>query len=212
MPKGKIENRRFAGFEMREVTDKPGTIAEMNGQAVVYRSLSVEMFGFREKFEPRTFAECLARTGCDLRALVDHNSSLLLGRQSAGTLRIFDTDTALGSSIDVPDVSYGRDVVVSVKRRDMTGMSFSFDEQEDTWEFNEDGTIVRTVRKADIYEVTVTGFPAYPETSVDVRSHYRATIERFEEIKRTTAPATPERSWLDDHIRLAWRLHEASIR
>ena len=170
------------------------------------------MFGFREKFEPRTFAECLTRTGCDLRALVGHDPSLILGRQSAGTLRIFDTDTALGSSIDVPDVSYGRDTVVSVKRRDVTGMSFSFDEQEDTWEFNEDGTIVRTVRKADIYEVTVTAFPAYPETSIDVRTYYRSAIDRFEQIRRGTDPATQERDCMDDRIRLAWRLHEATLR
>lgn len=211
MPKGQVERRTLStGLEFRDVTDKPGTIAELNGRAVVYQSLSVEMFGFREMFSPGAFTECLARADTDLRALVDHQSQKILGRQSAGTLRITDTAGALLAAIDVPDVSYGRDAVVSVKRRDIGGMSFSFDEQEDTWEFNADKSIIRTVRKADIYEVTITAFPAYPETSVDVRSYYRDVITRLGQTRKSTNPATPERDWHDDQIRLAWRLHEAA--
>ena len=90
-------------------------------------------------------------------------------------------------------------------------MSFLFDEEDDTWDFNGDGSILRTVRTADIFEVTVTAFPAYPATSVGVRNHYRSTIDRFEAIRRNhTVPATPERDWLDDRLRLLWRLHEAA--
>ena len=210
MSKDTIEYRIFDRAEVRDAGGKPDTIAVMDGRAVVYNSLSVDMWGFREKFLPGTFAECLSRSGCDLRALVDHQSAKILGRQSAGTLRIADGPEALAVEMDIPDVSYGRDAVVSVRRRDIPGMSFSFDEQEDTWDFNDDSTIVRTVRKADIFEVTVTGFPAYPATSVDVRSFYRSTIERFEQVKRTVPRATAENDWLDDRLRLLWRLHAAS--
>jgi hypothetical protein len=209
MGEKKIECRGFRRYESRDITDRPGTIAEFFGDAVVYNSRSLEMFGFHEQFSPGVFAECLARADCDLRALVDHDSAKLLGRQSAGTLRLTDTAAALETLIDVPDVSYARDALVSIRRRDMSGMSFSFDEQEDTWAFNEDGTILRTVRKADIYEVTVTAFPAYPATTVDARSYYQSNIERLEGIRRGTAAATPERDWLDDQIRLMWRRHEA---
>jgi hypothetical protein len=210
MADNRIECRRFARFESRDVTDRPGTIAEFFGDAVVYNSRSLEMFGFHEQFSTGAFTECLARADCDLRALVDHDSAKLLGRQTAGTLRIVDTAAALRAEIDVPDVSYARDAMVSIRRRDMSGMSFSFDEQEDTWAFNEDGSILRTVRKADIYEVTITGFPAYPATTVDVRSYYQTSISRLEEVKKGAGRSTPEGDWLDDRIRLLWRLHEAA--
>jgi hypothetical protein len=210
MGKDAKECRGFKSYESRAVTDKPGTIAEFYGDAVVYNSRSLEMYGFHEQFEPGVFAECLARSGCDLRALVDHDSAKLLGRQTAGTLRITDTATALRASIDVPDVSYARDALVSIHRRDMSGMSFSFDESEDTWAFNEDGSILRTVRKADIYEVTITGFPAYPATSVNARSHYETNITKLKQVRDATDPATAQRDWLDDRLRLLWRLHEAA--
>jgi hypothetical protein len=204
------EYRNFNRYESRDITGQPGTIAEFVGDAVVYNSRSLEMFGFHEQFSPGAFRECLDRAGCDLRALVDHDPSKLLGRQSSGTLTITDGPDTLHALINVPDVSYARDALVSIRRRDISGMSFSFDEIEDTWAFNEDGSILRTVRKADIYEVTITGFPAYPATTVDARSYYKSNIDRLEEVKRGTAAATEQRDWLDDRLRLLWRLHEAA--
>jgi hypothetical protein len=197
------------------VPDNPDTVAVMDGEAVVYNSLSVDMFGFREQFSPGAFRESLGTR--DIVALIDHQSSRIIGRQTAKTLRIVDTPEALKASIDIPNTSYGNDCVVSVRRRDQAGMSFVFDEIEDTWEFKKDGTILRTVQKAELYEVTITGFPAYPATSIGLRSTdsinplYQPTLTLLERARSTVEKSTPEADWIDDRYRLLLRLAETSL-
>jgi phage head maturation protease len=81
-----------------------------------------------------------------------------------------------------PATSWGRDAVESIRRGDVSGVSFAFSvrkEGGDTWaRGGGDGVAERTLLDADLYEVSPVTFPAYPATSVGVRA---VSVPDFEE-------------------------------
>jgi len=201
----KLERRFVKGLELREA-DKAsgdGRIATLVGYAAVFDSLSEDLGGFREFIRKGAFSASLAR-GDDIRALVGHDTTLIIGRRSAGTLTIAEDDRGLRVEIAVPDTSAGRDLVVSVKRGDLTGMSFGFSTVDDEWtRLSKDGDVVyrRELITLDLFEVSAVAFPAYAETSVEARGDVRALTEILQEGRRrvgTDAPAgTPARTRRD---------------
>jgi HK97 family phage prohead protease len=100
--------------------------------------------------------------------LVDHDSAKVIGRTRAGTLQL--RKDSRGMKIEVepdPEISYARDIMRSVARGDVTGMSFGFRVIDDEW--NYDGKEpVRTVTDMRVSEVSIVTFPAYQATDVQV--------------------------------------------
>lgn len=162
--------RRTVDIELRVdmVDDKP----KIRGSAAVYNSWSEDLGYFREMIEPGFFEDVLKN---DVRALWNHNTDLVLGRTKAGTLQLEDTERSLDISIDPPDTQMGRDSVTMIKRRDVTQMSFAFQVKPggDEWIREKDGKIKRILKRggaARLYDVSPVTYPAYPRTSVYVRS------------------------------------------
>lgn len=139
----------------------------LRGHAIVVDALSEDL-GFRERITRQGVERALTRKP-DAFAVVDHDMSKVLGRQSAGTLRLKLDARGLQAEIDTPDTTVGRDVEVSVGRGDIRGMSFAFSVPEggDDWEVVGD-QLVRTVNDLVLYETTITAIPAYPQTSIEV--------------------------------------------
>lgn len=139
---------------------------KMRGYAVVFDSMSEDLGGFREIISPdavdRTLKEAL-----DVRALVNHDHGKVIGRTTAGTLELVKDRKGLRVLIE-PDleVSYAADVMRSVSRGDITGMSFGFRVIEDDWNFDAP-VAVRTVLDMKISEVSIVAWPAYTATNVD---------------------------------------------
>jgi uncharacterized protein len=157
--------------EMRH-TSQRALLAEGNslvGDAVVYNVWSELLENrFYERIAPGAFDECLARSP-DVIACFDHEVRQILGRTSSGTLRLDNNPTRLQATVtSLPDTSYARDLKANIQRGDIKGMSFVFDVVDDDWE-SRDGYLWRTVKKADLYEVSFVIFPAYPSTSVALR-------------------------------------------
>ncbi len=144
------------------------------GYAAVFDSLSEDLGGFRERIKVGAFTRSL-REGADVRALVDHDPSKILGRNLAGTLRIKPNAKGLFVEIDAPDTSIGRDIQKSIKRGDVNGMSFAFMTRSDEWHM-EDGTAIRELLDVDLHDVSVVTYPAYPATDVAVRSAWGLSI------------------------------------
>ena len=111
----------------------------------------------------------LLATGADVRALVNHDTSLILGRNRAGTLRLTDDQDALRYEIDPPDTELARHYVEAVRRGDLTGVSFRFFKLSDRWEEAGEATI-REVLEADIDDISIVTYPAYPDTEAAARS------------------------------------------
>jgi HK97 family phage prohead protease len=168
----KIEYRVIPIGEGAEVrTETTGDEVRLNGYATVYDK-ETELFpGFLEKFAPGAFRDALAGGG-DVVALYNHDKNLLLGRTKSKTLRLREDPQGLYMEVDLPKTQLGRDMEVLVGRGDIRGQSFGFSVDQPNGEtFDKRGkNIVRTVLKASLRDVGPVTFPAYPQTSVSLRS------------------------------------------
>jgi HK97 family phage prohead protease len=130
---------------------------------------------FREIIAPGAFSQSL--TTADVRAYYGHDRQRLLGRSSAGTLRLKEDAKGLAVEIDLPDTTDGRDVGELIARGDITGMSFGFIVTHDEWDMT--GTVdTRTIHQVELLEVSVVSEPAYEGTSIALRSRDEARKEK----------------------------------
>lgn len=166
------KDKEFRNFQIPELRaeKKEGSAGVIGGYAAVFDKMS-EPMGlftiFRERIAKGAFQDALAKN--DIRALWSHDSSQILGRTGNETLKVKEDEIGLNFELDLPDTTLGRDAFVSINRRDVTAMSFGFFVEEDSWILADDGSAVRTILKADLFEVSPVAFPAYPQTTVDAR-------------------------------------------
>lgn len=161
-----------ARVERRSADDGSITVI---GYASVFGDVADIGGYFREVFDRGAFTRTL-REG-DARAYFDHDSGRVLGRVSAGTLRLSIDARGLAVEIDLPDTSDGRDVRTLIERGDITGMSLGFSVTKQTWD--ETGPVpLRTVEEVVLYEVSIVSEPAYEGTSIALRSLEQARNER----------------------------------
>lgn len=161
--------RRYVGItELRVERREEGKPTKIAGYAAVFESESVDLGGFTERIAKGAFSESLAG---DIRALWNHDTNQVLGRTSAGTLRVAEDGKGLAIEIDVPDTQAGRDAVTLIERRDVTGMSFAFSVPEggDNWA-KVGGKWLRTLLKINLAEVSPCTFPAYQATEIGIRA------------------------------------------
>jgi uncharacterized protein len=159
-------------IERRSVGDLGAAGRTVQGYAILFGQ-PADLGDFTEVIEPSAVDRTLSED-IDVRALLDHSDSTLrvLGRRSAGTLRMEKDARGLRVAIDIPKTAAGDDILALVERRDVTGMSFSFGVVRpggERWE-QRNGKPWRTLTDLRIPEVSVVAFPAYPSTSIAKRS------------------------------------------
>lgn len=158
------------GFERRyaqgEVRVDLSVDRKIRGMAIAFNSKSSDLGGFVEVIKPEAVDRTI-REALDVRALVDHDSGKVIGRTKAGTLMLRKSRRGLEVEIDPPNTTAARDLLESIERGDISGMSFGFRVLSDEWHMD-DGEPVRDVTDMIIYEVSAVAFPAYESTSVDV--------------------------------------------
>lgn len=137
------------------------------GYAVVFNSEADIGGYFREIVAPGAFTETLKTA--DVRAYFDHDRGRVLGRMSAGTLRLTPDEKGLAVEIDLPDTTDGRDVRELIDRGDVSGMSFGFSVTHDEWDETVDPPL-RTIHAVELREVSIVSEPAYDDTSIALRS------------------------------------------
>lgn len=152
----------------RRAADVAAEGTTIHGLAIPFGVLSADLGGFRERFEPsavdRTFDEQV-----DVRALVDHEPAKIIGRLKAGTLTLRKADDGLHVTIHPPNTTVGRDILESVRRGDVSGMSIAFRVMQGGERFETDrGEPVRVITDARIVEASIVTFPAYEATDASV--------------------------------------------
>lgn len=159
---------RRAAIELRAAGGKTPRLV---GYAAVFNSPSADLGGFTEIVRPGAFKRTLASNTADPLALMEHMRHVVLGRRSAGTLRLGEDAKGLHFEIDPPDTTAARDLLVSIERGDVKGASFAFvvPAGGDKWEARGD-TVTRELRDVSLHEITVTAQPAYPDTEVALRT------------------------------------------
>jgi HK97 family phage prohead protease len=161
----RMERRAFALEELR--IDDVGDRRRIRGHAAVFDSLSLDLGGFREKIDPGAFQRTIRED--DVRALVNHDPNLVLGRNKAGTLRLMEDARGLAIEIDPPDTQGARDLLTLLGRGDISQMSFGYYALSDRWE-TQGSEAIRTLEEVQLVDVSVVTFPAYPETDAGLRS------------------------------------------
>lgn len=161
--------RRVIAMDCAEIRAQDDGVRKLSGYAAKFGQWTDVMW-FREQIKKGAFDDVLATSDC--RALKNHDPNLLLGRESAGTLRLQANSVGLKFENDVPDTTTGHDTYEEVRRGDLAGCSFAFTVSEDEWRHFDDGrpserTIVRIGQLFDVGPVT---YPAYEQTTVVARS------------------------------------------
>lgn len=159
-----LELRAAAAGETRTAT----------GYAVLYGSKTAIGGYWTEEFRAGCFKRSLGER--DVVAIISHDIGRVVGRSGAGTLTLRDDSKGLGFENALPDTTDGRDLAVSIDRGDIPGMSSGFVVRKQEWDETVDPPH-RIIIEADLYEITYTPIPAYPDTEVGLRSLEAARAE-----------------------------------
>jgi HK97 family phage prohead protease len=164
-------------LKTRDESENEDPIIE--GYFAVFNSETELWRGAYEVIAPGAFDDTLSN---DIRALINHDTSLVLGRNKAGTLALRTDSRGLWGTVKInPDDPEAMALYSRVKRGDVDQCSFGFNVIEEETEWRDDDTVKWTINKADLHEVSVVTFPAYQDTSIQAR---HAEFDQMQERKQ----------------------------
>ena len=161
----------------------------IEGYAALYSSRSVNLGGFTEEITPGAFDGVIEKSVT--LALIDHNQSrgiLAKNSKGKGSLTLEADEKGLHFRFSAPETELGNELIEYLKRGDITQCSFAFSVADEHWEKTGEDEYVRHIDKIDrLYDVSAVFNPAYPETSIAMRS-----LEAFKasEIEQRTEEET----------------------
>lgn len=159
-----MKNKEIRTSENLIAKDDEKMIVE--GYALRFNTESHLLGEFVETISPKALQDADLS---DVRCLIDHNSSYVLGRTKADTLSLNVDDEGLYFRCQLPNTSYARDLYENIKLGNVNQCSFGFTVAEDGDEFEKrsDGLFKRTVNKIKaLFDVSVVTYPAYEDTDV----------------------------------------------
>ena len=166
----KKELRFFVAQELRAAGSD--TEKKIEGYAATFGTVA-DIANFREVIRSGAFTRTLADQTQEIVALFNHNEDVILGRKSAGTLRLEQDDKGLRFSCSIPDTTAARDVYTNLKLGNIRECSFGFriddPDTDESWQKESDGTMLRTLKNVRLFDVSVVTFPAYSNTSASAR-------------------------------------------
>jgi HK97 family phage prohead protease len=168
----KTEYRIFKAEVRASKGDKP----QIAGYAAVFNT-PTDIGYFREQIAPGAFTKAIADKQ-DVKCLFNHDPNKVLGRTKSGTLRLAEDNTGLKYECDIDQsTSVGKDVHAHIERGDVDQCSFGFVVRDEDISYDKEGTPTRTIKQADLFDVSPVTYPAYPTTSVEARSNAEALKE-----------------------------------
>lgn len=162
--------------ELKTRSEQDGQDLYIDGYFAVFNQETELWPGAYEEIAPVAFDDTL---GNDIRALVNHDTTLVLGRNKARTLELKTDSHGLWGEVKInPNDADAVNIYERVKRGDVTGCSFGFNIVSEETDWRDDGTVKWTVTAADLHEVSICTFPAYKDTGVQAR---KAEVEQHRE-------------------------------
>lgn len=160
-----------------EVRAADGESPKIEGYFAVFNSQYDMGYGLTESIDSHAFDGALSG---DIRALINHDDTLVLGRTAAGTLHLRVDEHGLWGSIDVnPNDTDAMNLYARVQRGDVSQCSFGFDIIDEDTEIRNDGEEIHwTIKRVKLYEVSPCTFPAYEATAIDARKHDAETYKK----------------------------------
>lgn len=169
-----MEKRQLRSVPTKFETREDGENPTIEGYFAVFNSNYEIAPGMSESIAPGAFSRTLAN---DVRALINHDTTLVLGRTKANTLELREDSHGLWGKISInPNDRDAMNLYERVKRGDVDQCSFGFDLREQDTEILENGDVHWTIRDLDLFEVSCCTFPAYEQTNISARSKERDEI------------------------------------
>ncbi|EGO2664578.1 HK97 family phage prohead protease [Enterococcus faecalis] len=160
-------------FSTREETSGEKII---EGYFAVFNQETELWPGAFEEISPEAFNGSLSN---DIRALTNHETTLVLGRNKSGTLKLSVDSRGLWGQITINENdSDALNLYERVKRGDVDQCSFGFNILNEETDWREDGTVKWLLKEIDLHEVSVVTFPAYEDTGVQAR---HTQLEQYRE-------------------------------
>lgn len=171
------EKRTMGTIEVRE-SDSDEMMLE--GYAAVYNS-ETDLGHFREVIRPGAFDDVLDN---DVRALINHDPNLILGRTTNGTLELSVDERGLKYKVKLGEQQYAKDFYESVKRGDISQSSFAFTIEKQSW--NEERTVRSVDKVRQLLDVSPVTYPAYAAATVQARDQQLENDEAVAEVVADT--------------------------
>lgn len=171
-----IGERRMRTINTEFQTREDGDGLSIEGYFSVFNSNYEIAPGMSESIAPGAFTNSLAN---DVRALTNHDTTLVLGRTKNHTLELREDAHGLWGHIDInPNDADAMNLYERVKRGDVDQCSFGFDIRSEDTDIREDGSVHWTIKDVELYEVSCCTFPAYETTNISARSAERDDIQK----------------------------------
>jgi uncharacterized protein len=173
-------------------TDTEGN-SYLEGYAIVFNEESRDLGGFTEIVSPEAVRQA---DFSDTVAVFNHDTNMLLGRVTSGTLTLSTDERGVKYRVKIPNTTHGNDVKELTQRGDLVGSSFAFSlaKNGDKWEERGDKVLRTITAFGKIFDVSPVTHPAYPTTDVGLRS-----LHSFLEGRQ--APETTEPKPITDYIK-----------
>ena len=177
--------RQMRSVDAQFTTREDSENLSIEGYFAVFNSNYDMGYGMSESIAPGAFDETISD---DVRALINHDTTLVLGRTAAHTLELRQDEHGLWGRITInPKDSDAMNLYERVKRGDVNQCSFGFDINEEETEFRDNGDVHWTIKSVKLYEVSCCTFPAYEDTSIAARK------KDAEELKKRSLEAWKEK-------------------
>ena len=156
-------------------TREDGEDLYIEGYFAVFNSNYDLGWGMSESIAPGAFTDTLSD---DIRALVNHDTTLVLGRTSAHTLEVRQDERGLWGKVKInPNDQDAMNLYARVKRGDVNQCSIGFDILDEETEYRGDD-VHWTIKKVKLWEVSACTFPAYTETAISARTKDREELKK----------------------------------
>ena len=155
-------------------TREDGEELRIEGYFAVFNSNYEIAQGMSESIAPGAFSSSISG---DIRALINHDTTLVLGRTKANTLQLKEDSHGLyGSVLINPNDQDAMNLYGRVQRGDVDQCSIGFNIRSEDTDIREDGSVHWTITDVELFEVSCCTFPAYEETNISARSAERDEI------------------------------------
>lgn len=174
-----MEQRYLKMHEIATRTDESSNELIVEGYFSVFDEIYQVWDGATESIRAGAFTESI---NGDVRALYNHNTDVILGRTTAGTLELRQDDKGLFGRIKLnPKDTEAVNVYERIARGDITGCSFGFDIEKEERTVTDNGDVHFEIVKVNpLYEVSPCVFPAYEATRIEARGKDIETMKKRE--------------------------------
>lgn len=139
----------------------------IEGYFAVFNTITELWPGGFESISPTAFDNSVSG---DVRALINHDTTLVIGRTTNGTLELKTDSRGLWGRVRInPKDTDAMNIHARVERGDVTQCSFGFYPRHEETVIQDDGSIQWILTDVDLFEVSCCTFPAYKETSIQAR-------------------------------------------